>query len=610
MDEEKPTTSKQSHLFLIHTACILFILIPLWWCDFPSGIDLPQHANLFRTLASKVFEETDTSFLYEVNFFTPYLTTYILGATLAAAFNAVVACKLILSLTVILTGVALHYWLKSCKLELRLALFGYPLAFDYHYHWGILSFGLSVPLVLFILGIIVADEKGVTVKQGLIVSILLLILAATHVSSFLLTISCTAVISLFSLRRITYLFSLLPSIALFLCWELSVSRPSTEANLDQDIDLTYRLLLLIGGYFSALPSTKSIIAGFVCAGFIAVLLKPKLKWSVGAGVPFIASLFLFLGPPETLGGTSLVMTRYLVFVHLFVLGLIAPSTRPSILSRIAVCVVGLILLFDIRLIGFNTELRGLKQLAMLVPLNSSLAGENLLTKPHSTWMGYGQLKHVDTWVTSIRGGVYSNDFAHYFQLPIQRRSGLPWVRSTSAYLSWDGPEPTPLRWSRPIGPVDQTTIASNFRLVLLKKLFYSDGLEITRWGQDWGELVINKSVEHRPITIAGKNYTTGLGSHVNGWVQLKAPERDCTVRIGCGIDDNSGGLSHAQCSIEDEKGGVLWSSRKQSSKSPPQFEILKIRAGQSIFLIGRTVVGHGTPYGHLDWIISPCNEST
>jgi hypothetical protein len=284
---------------------------------------------------------------------------------------------------------------------------------------------------------------------------------------------------------------------------------------------------------------------------------------------------------------------------------VAPSGTRSLL-RIGISSVFLIVIFDIRLLGFNTEIAGLRGLASDLPKMATISGKPLLKTADSAWLGTGQLRHVGAWLTSLSGGVYENDFARYFQLPVQRLTGLPWVRTTSATI-FRGQAPQDVAsMGQTSGPLKYIRNSGEWHVAVYGLPQVVAGLSVVSWGQDWGVLRVHRSVQDRELSVGGVTYPIGLGSHINGWVQLYAQESDCRLKVGCGIDDGSGGVSHAQCSVEREDGAIVWASPIQSSSKPPTFASVRVPAGGSVFLIGRSVARHGVDHGHLNWLLSEC----
>ncbi|MEI6970319.1 MAG: NPCBM/NEW2 domain-containing protein [bacterium] len=118
--------------------------------------------------------------------------------------------------------------------------------------------------------------------------------------------------------------------------------------------------------------------------------------------------------------------------------------------------------------------------------------------------------------------------------------------------------------------------------------------------QGWGTLQINKAVGGMPLCLAGKQYKTGLGTHVDSEIviQLPAPARKLTCL--CGTDDNphtrecAGALDFSIRAGGEE----LWRSGPKKVADEPSRVNLKLAGCRSLTL---KVTGplHG---GHANWV--------
>ena len=62
--------------------------------------------------------------------------------------------------------------------------------------------------------------------------------------------------------------------------------------------------------------------------------------------------------------------------------------------------------------------------------------------------------------------------------------------------------------------------------------------------QGWGILQVGWSVNHRPITLAGKAYDTGLGSHTDSTIRLTLPAGATRLSGLAGVDDTPDTREH------------------------------------------------------------------
>jgi len=83
--------------------CGVVALAAVWLHRYPLGVDLPQHANLFRLWADLAHGPFEYRATYHIEFFTPYLLPYAVALPLTKLFGALIATKLLLSFMVIAT---------------------------------------------------------------------------------------------------------------------------------------------------------------------------------------------------------------------------------------------------------------------------------------------------------------------------------------------------------------------------------------------------------------------------------------------------------------------------------------------------------------------------
>ena len=594
---------------IYHLVFLSLSLIPLWIVDFPSGIDLPQHAYLFRVLSELLSGPSERDFFYYFNPFTPYLTTYVVGAYLSDLLNTVVACKIILSLIVITTPLALDYWLSSFEGDRRLAVLGYPLVFDFHYHWGFVSFGVAIPLLLLVLGIFNSNSPRPLITRGALLSILLLLLLSTHLYAFLFAILTIGIQTLCKPRKLLHAICALPSFALYLTWKQASNVNAHELSLLSlmPVDLPNRFKVLFGGYFTADPDYHWALLGLAISIFFLLISRAGPRFKLEAFIPFSIALVFTLVLPDLIAGTSFVATRNVALVHLFFLGNIKLPHRGLRQLTPPALAAALSLLFSFRLIGFNSELIGLRHLSTFLSPTSSLASRTLETHPDSYWLGAGQFRHVGAWLTSLAGGMSDNDYAWYFQLPVQRRRTIPWMKSVSDTVHWGKENSPSLASLQTVGKAISTEQSSQWLLRQYSPPVLHNGITIYRWGQGWGDLQIDRSVANTPLSVGGRIFNHGIGVHTNGWVLAKTPEKHCTISLTCGIDDRSGGHSEAECHVfAAATGSLLWASHPISTGSQPAETIIHFSPDTLIFLMHRSRAGDSINYGHIDWGLSEC----
>jgi hypothetical protein len=129
-----------------------------------------------------------------------------------------------------------------------------------------------------------------------------------------------------------------------------------------------------------------------------------------------------------------------------------------------------------------------------------------------------------------------------------------------------------------------------------------DELDLTKATTGWGKAQANKSVEGRPLTVAGQTFARGLGTHGPGVlrVQLDGAATRFTARVG--IDDEVAGRP-SKASAEFQviaDGKVLWTSGVMKSKDPAKEIAVDLAGVRQVDLV---VTDGGDTYAcdHADW---------
>ncbi len=138
------------------------------------------------------------------------------------------------------------------------------------------------------------------------------------------------------------------------------------------------------------------------------------------------------------------------------------------------------------------------------------------------------------------------------------------------------------------------TLAQATKTVALNTLDL-EGIE-----QGWGYPQRNKSVEGNPLTIGGKVYPTGIGTHAESrWViQLGGKATKFTATVG--LDDETKGKGSIEFILKcDDK--KVWASGIMKPGTPAKFVNIPLAKVQRLSLLV-TDAGDGSDYDHADWI--------
>ena len=553
-------------------ACAVLTLATIWLFRYPAGVDLPQHANILRILADFGDPHLGFGAFYERQLLTPYLVTYLLALPFAKLFGALAAVKVVLSIAAIATPRTMIQWLRSVGGEAWWGLFGFPLTFGFAYQWGLFSFVLATPLMF---ALLVADRRVAERGTGRAVAIAAawaIVLCFCHGVTFVVAamiIGIEALVDLGRTRRLrAFALRLVPCVAgaaVLGAWQLKPGVPGmgqiTEWPPGND-----RFVAFLSGEFAGWASYWPALAGAAILIVMVLCSRPVLAWSPRRLIPLGVGLLHYLLLPEMIGPTWLVGMRMVMFVHAFGAGALEPGvqgrSRGVMRAVTAGIVVACLLAQGARLAVFNHELRGLTALIQAVPRGVDVQELVVDTGPNSEAFGRGAIGQVTAWLTAANGGFLSNDSGGYFQLPIRRPPGKPWLGEYRWFVA-RGPGDVPFRVRSRVGGVDVVKHADDWWLFASKTPPRAlPGLEVVRYAQGWGSLDLNHSLSNGGLRVAGQPFALGLATHAVSKIQIRAAAASPGAHLhgAVGIDDDAGGPTTLVFEVRTPDGKRLWAS--------------------------------------------------
>lgn len=555
--------------------CALLALATIWLFRYPAGVDLPQHANILRILADFGDPHLGYGAFYERQLLTPYLVTYLLALPFAKLFGALAAVKILLSIAAIATPRTMIQWLRSLGGEPWWGLFGFPLTFGFAYQWGLFSFMLATPLMF---AFLLADRRvaeRLTARAAGSAAAWAVVLCFCHGVTFVVAamiIGIEALVDLARTRRFrAFALRLGPCIAgaaVLAAWQLRPGIPGmgqiTEWPPNND-----RFVAFLSGEFVGWASYWPALAGAMILIVMTLVSRPVLAWSPDRLIPLGVGLAHYLLLPEMIGPTWLVGMRMVMFVHAFGAGAFDPGLpgppgrgRRVMRGVTAAIVMACLVVQGIRMAIFNHELRGLTALIDAIPRGVDVQELVVDTGPNSEAFGRGAIGQVTGWVTAANGGFLSNDSGGYFQLPIRRPPGRPWVGEYHWFVA-RGASDIPMRVASRVGAVDVVKHAADWWLFTSKTPpRVQGGLEVVRYAQGWGGLSVDRSLSGGALRAAGQTFTHGLATHALSKIQVRAPSvgPGGHLRGAVAVDDDAGGPTELVFEILVPGGKRLWTS--------------------------------------------------
>jgi hypothetical protein len=584
--------------------CALLALTAVWWHRYPVGVDLAQHAHLYKLWWQLREGPIEYQQLYRYNFFTPYLLPYALGAVLTKAVSALFAVKCILSLTAIATPLTMARWLKTIGANPMFGLFGFLLAFDLTYLWGFISHGFAMPLLFWYLAAFERQYESPTNRGILWTTVLGLALFLSHGIVFGMAMLASGVSYLcrcevFKKWRAGIHF--VPLALMTVAWGLMRRHRNSSLPRDWFID-TDRLLSLFSGPFMPTGDAFWATVGVAILLILAIVGRPRLVFSVARTVPLTLSLLLFVVLPEWVASTFLVGTRFCVFVHGFAPAVFAPRTD-GLLGRslprvVTVLVVACLVVFNVRLQRFNEEANGLDELAADLAPQGDVMQLVTKTEHSSTIFGRAQFGQMPAWLTANSGNLLENDSGLYFQMPVRR---TPTGRPTRyRYVIARGDLARAKRVVRRYKPRAQFVKAYGNWLLFEDRPRKVGPLTIVRDAQGWKSLQYNRSITGAALQINGRRYSQGLGAHAASFIRVRADQGGTKLAGAVGVDDGSQGKASMTFRIRDSDGKMLFRSKEMTSKMDAV--PFSVRLDESRELLLEVLITGSTHHAHASWV--------
>lgn len=137
-----------------------------------------------------------------------------------------------------------------------------------------------------------------------------------------------------------------------------------------------------------------------------------------------------------------------------------------------------------------------------------------------------------------------------------------------------------------------------FLLALQAKSIGLQTLDLTTMTSGWDRPRVNVSIEGKPLTLGGKSYPTGIGTHANSVLNLRlsgASAFDAVV----GVDDEAGKNGSVEFLVVVD-GKVRWRSGTMRGGESPKAIHVSLEGAKTLSLRA-TDAGDGSYFDHADW---------
>src|ERR1035437_9371252 len=109
-------------------------------------------------------------------------------------------------------------------------------------------------------------------------------------------------------------------------------------------------------------------------------------------------------------------------------------------------------------------------------------------------------------------------------------------------------------------------------------------LNVSHIEQGWGEAHSNRSVDNQRLTIAGRVFERGIGTHANSSIPLEVDGNALALSGSVGVDDETGGRGSVVFKIEAD-GWEIWNSGLMKSKDAAKNFSLAVKGVKSLDLL-------------------------
>jgi alpha-galactosidase len=128
-------------------------------------------------------------------------------------------------------------------------------------------------------------------------------------------------------------------------------------------------------------------------------------------------------------------------------------------------------------------------------------------------------------------------------------------------------------------------------------------LDLSKMTVGWGKPQVNKSIVGKPLSIAGKKFDNGVGSHAASmmYIDLRGGSKKFSAFVG--VDDEVKGKPGSVEFRVYADGKSMWSSGVMKAGEPAKKVSIDLEGIKTLILIADSA-GDGVSYDHADWALA------
>ncbi len=335
-----PLSTQEKKINILYFITVAWALITIWIAPHLPLADLPQHAAQVALIKDLLLNQSEWSNIFQVNYLTPYITTYGIAILLSFFVSVSTAFKILISINYLAFIYICIQLRKHFKIDSRMDwLFILPF-FGFSYQYGFISYLLAVPIGLWF--ILLADRyaQNPTKSSAFILIIVGALLLESHGLMFVFSLGVGGLILLLRIRKVKYLLYFLPYLILLITFSIMfIANAEFNAKLGLlDYTLSTRnngfsLFNFITNLFTELPKrlsqayfynlagSKISISPFVhTPAILLLILSPwlfglRINWQNKTPLIIFSSLvLLFISVPVYTFGTYFIYQRFSILI--------------------------------------------------------------------------------------------------------------------------------------------------------------------------------------------------------------------------------------------------------------------------------------------------------
>jgi alpha-galactosidase len=126
-------------------------------------------------------------------------------------------------------------------------------------------------------------------------------------------------------------------------------------------------------------------------------------------------------------------------------------------------------------------------------------------------------------------------------------------------------------------------------------------LDISAFSSDWGKTKANSSITGTPLTIAGKVYEKGIGTHAGSEVTIRLDGKKGRFTASVGVDDNAGNQAASVIFYVFTNKGIAFNSGVMHHGETPKRIDIDLK-GVTELCLATDPTPDGNGYDHADWV--------